>query len=159
LLLEQLIELGDLDRLALAFRLSLRRHGPVLASGLGPGFRLGLGLRARRQRLEQRRILEELSDQPLRARLAIHVREEIGSCWRASRSLRSASTFRATAAGEKSSMLSKVRSTIRLPSPVSVFGTWKATRGFIAFKRWSKLSMSMSRNFRSATSGRASAGL
>src|SRR5262245_4390746 len=56
-------------------------------------------------------------------------------------------------------MLSKVMSTMRLPSPVSVFGTWNATRGFIALRRWSKLSISMSRNFRSATSGSGSAGL
>ena len=56
-------------------------------------------------------------------------------------------------------MLSKVSSTLRLPSPVSVFGTWKATRGFIAFMRLSKLSTSMSRNLRSATGGSGSAGL
>ena len=65
----------------------------------------------------------------------------------------------ATAAGEKSSMFSKVRSTARLPSPVSVLGTMKATRGFIAFMRLSKLSTSNSRNLRSATGGRGSTGL
>jgi hypothetical protein len=46
-------------------------------------------------------------------------------------------------------MLSNVSSTFRLPSPVSVFGTWKAARGFSAFMRLSKLSTSISRNFRS----------
>src|SRR5262249_37164751 len=56
-------------------------------------------------------------------------------------------------------MLSKERSIIRLPSPVSVFGTWKAARGFAALSRASKLSTSMSRNLRSATSGSGSAGL
>ena len=48
-------------------------------------------------------------------------------------------------------MLSNVMSTLMLPSPVSVLGTWKATRGFIAFRRSSKLSTSISRNLRSAT--------
>ena len=48
-------------------------------------------------------------------------------------------------------MLSKVRSTAMLPSPVSLLGTWKATRGFMAFMRASKLSTSMSMNLRSAT--------
>ncbi|MNC97682.1 hypothetical protein D3C83_154170 [compost metagenome] len=75
------------------------------------------------------------------------------SCCRVSSSLPSASTLRATAAGEKSSMLSNVSSTLRFPSPVRVLGTWNATRGFIAFIRLSKLSMSMSRNLRSATGG------
>ena len=56
-------------------------------------------------------------------------------------------------------MLSKVMSTGMLPSPVSVFGTWNATRGFIAFMRSSKLSTSISRNLRSATGGSGSAGL
>ena len=56
-------------------------------------------------------------------------------------------------------MLSKVTSTLRLPSPVSVLGTWKATRGFIALSRSSKLSTSISRNFRSSTGGSGSAGL
>ena len=48
-------------------------------------------------------------------------------------------------------MLSNVSSTLILPSPVSVLGTWNAARGFSAFIRLSKLSTSMSRNFRSAT--------
>ena len=69
------------------------------------------------------------------------------------------STFLAIAAGEKSSMLSKVNSTFRLPSPVSVLGTWNAARGFMAFIRESKLSTSISRNFRSSTPGSGSAGL
>ena len=56
-------------------------------------------------------------------------------------------------------MLSNVSSTLRLPSPVSVFGTWNAARGFSAFMRLSKLSTSMSRNLRSATGGSGSAGL
>jgi hypothetical protein len=68
----------------------------------------------------------------------------------------SASTLRATAAGEKSSMLSNVMSTARLPSPVRVFGTVKATRGFIDFMRSSKLSMSMLTNLRSSTDGSGS---
>ncbi len=78
---------------------------------------------------------------------------------RASSSLFSASTLRATAAGEKSSMLLKVMSTARLPSPVSVLGTVKATRGFIDFMRSSKLSMSISSILRSATGGSGSVGL
>src|SRR5688572_19083009 len=82
----------------------------------------------------------------------------LASCWRVSSSLPSASTLRAIAAGVKSSMLSNVSSTLRFPSPVSVFGTWKATRGFIAFIRLSKLSTSISRNLRSGTSGSGSAG-
>ena len=56
-------------------------------------------------------------------------------------------------------MLSNVMSTARLPSPVSVLGTWNATRGFIAFMRASKLSTSISRNLRSATGGSGSLGL
>ena len=56
-------------------------------------------------------------------------------------------------------MFSKVRSTAMLPSPVSVFGTWNATRGFIAFIRLSKLSTSTSRNLRSATGGNGSSDL
>jgi len=56
-------------------------------------------------------------------------------------------------AGEKSSMLSKVMSTFIWPSPVSVLGTWKATRGLIDFMRSSKLSMSTAMNSRSARSG------
>src|SRR4029453_13864113 len=82
----------------------------------------------------------------------------LDSCERASSSLLSASTLRATAAGEKSSMLSKVSSTFRLPSPVSVLGTANATRGFIAFMRLSKLSTSISRNLRSSTGGSGCAG-
>src|SRR5262249_35157432 len=53
-------------------------------------------------------------------------------------------------------MLSKVRSTCRLPSPVSVLGTEKAARGFIDFIRSSKLSMSIDRNLRSSTDGKGS---
>ena len=75
---------------------------------------------------------------------------------RASSSLFRESTFFAIAAGEKSSMLSKLMSIARLPSPVSVFGTWQTTRGLIAFILASKLSMSISRNLRSATSGSTS---
>ena len=56
-------------------------------------------------------------------------------------------------------MFSNVMSTLRLPSPVSVFGTANATRGFIDFRRSSKLSTSISRNLRSATGASASAGL
>ena len=56
-------------------------------------------------------------------------------------------------------MLSNVISTAMLPSPVSVLGTVNCTRGFIAFIRASKLSTSMSRNLRSATGARGSAGL
>ncbi len=56
-------------------------------------------------------------------------------------------------------MLSNVMSTLRLPSPVSVLGTANATRGFIDFRRSSKLSTSISRNLRSATGARGSAGL
>ena len=56
-------------------------------------------------------------------------------------------------------MLSKVMSRLRLPSPVNSFGTANATRGCIAFRRVSKLSTSISRNLRSATSGRGSAAL
>jgi len=63
------------------------------------------------------------------------------------------------APGEKSAMLSKVMSTGRLPSPVRVLGTWNATRGFMLLRRSSKLSTSISRNLRSATGARASAGL
>src|SRR5260221_4380023 len=63
------------------------------------------------------------------------------------------------AAGEKSSMLSKLRSMLSLPSPVSVLSTWKATRGLMDFMRASKLSMSISRNLRSAISGSGSTGL
>jgi hypothetical protein len=59
--------------------------------------------------------------------------------------------LRATAAGEKSSMLSKVTSTCRLPSPVSVLGTLKLTRGFIACRRLSKLSTSISSALRCST--------
>ncbi|PAV66566.1 hypothetical protein WR25_01167 [Diploscapter pachys] len=70
-----------------------------------------------------------------------------------------ASTLRATAAGLKSSMLSKVMSRLRLPSPVSSLGTLNATRGFMALRRESKLSTSISRNLRSATAGSGSAGL
>src|SRR3954471_6191878 len=83
----------------------------------------------------------------------------LDSCWRASSSLFSESTLRATAAGEKSSMLSKVMSTLMLPSPVRAFGTEKAARGLIAFMRLSKLSTSTSRNLRSATGGSGSLGL
>ncbi len=71
----------------------------------------------------------------------------------------SAPTLRATAAGEKSSMLSKVMSTLRFPSPVSLFGTVKATRGFKALSRWSKLSTSIESALRSATGASGSAGL
>ncbi|MNS82739.1 hypothetical protein D3C72_1164920 [compost metagenome] len=60
------------------------------------------------------------------------------------------------AAGEKSSMLSKVMSTINWPSSDSVLATGNATRGFIAFMRSSKLSTSMLKNFRSATGGSGS---
>ncbi|MNT72870.1 hypothetical protein D3C72_2115110 [compost metagenome] len=67
--------------------------------------------------------------------------------------------MRATAAGLKSSMLSKVMSRLRLPSPVRALGTLKATRGFIDFSRESKLSTSISRNLRSPTAGSGSAGL
>src|SRR5208283_65298 len=81
------------------------------------------------------------------------------SCVRASSSLRKGSTFRAIAAGEKSFMLSNVTSTLRLPSPVSVFGTWNATCGFIALRRSSKFSASISRNLRSCTGARGSTGL
>ncbi len=56
-------------------------------------------------------------------------------------------------------MLSKVMSTARLPSPVSVFGTVNATRGFIDFIRSSKLSTSISSILRSATAGSGSVGL
>ncbi len=56
-------------------------------------------------------------------------------------------------------MLSKVMSTARLPSPVSVLGTVKATRGFIDFSRSSKLSTSISSILRSATAGSGSDGL
>src|SRR5918998_1432887 len=42
------------------------------------------------------------------------------SCWRASSSLLSASTLRATAGGEESSILLKVRSPLRFPSHVHV---------------------------------------
>ena len=63
------------------------------------------------------------------------------------------------APGVKSSMLSKVMSTASLPWSVSVFGTSSATRGFIDFRRSSKLSTSISRNLRSATGGNGSAGL
>ena len=65
----------------------------------------------------------------------------------------------AMAAGVKSSMFSKVISTGRLPSPVSSLGTWNATRGCMALRRESKLSTSTSRNLRSATGARGSAGL
>src|SRR6516225_7349088 len=78
---------------------------------------------------------------------------------RASSRLFSAPTFLATASGEKSAMLSNVMSTLRLPSPVSVLGTANATRGFIDFRRSSKLSTSISRNLRSATGASGSAGL
>ena len=64
---------------------------------------------------------------------------------RASSRLLSAPTFLATASGEKSDMLSNVMSTLRLPSPVSVLGTANATRGFIDFRRSSKLSTLISR--------------
>ena len=70
---------------------------------------------------------------------------------RASSSLRSGSTLRATSAGLKSLIFSNTSSTESMPSPVSVLGTLNAARGFIAFIRLSKLSMSNSRNFRSAT--------
>jgi hypothetical protein len=40
-----------------------------------------------------------------------------------------------------------------------VFGTENATRGFIDFRRESKLSTSISRNLRSATAGSGSDGL
>src|SRR5882724_11335410 len=53
-------------------------------------------------------------------------------------------------------MLSNVRSIERLPSPVSVFGTENAARGFIDFMRSSKLSMSICRNLRSSTDGSGS---
>ena len=56
-------------------------------------------------------------------------------------------------------MLSKVMSTARLPSPVNVFGTMNATRGFIDFMRSSKLSTSISSILRSTTAGSGSAGL
>ncbi|MNT49643.1 hypothetical protein D3C72_1865080 [compost metagenome] len=56
-------------------------------------------------------------------------------------------------------MLSKVMSTMSWPSPVSVLGTANATRGWMAFIRSSKLSMSISRNFLSGTGGKASVGL
>ena len=75
---------------------------------------------------------------------------------RASSSLLSASTFRATAAGEKSSMLSNVISTAILPSPVSEFGTVNCTLGFIDLRRSSKLSTSIVRALRSATAGSSS---
>ncbi len=55
-------------------------------------------------------------------------------------------------------MLSKVMSTLKLPSPVNVFGTAKAVRGFIAFRRLSKLSTSISSGLRSSTGGNSSAG-
>ena len=71
----------------------------------------------------------------------------------------SESTLRATLAGEKSSMLSKLMSTFMSPSPVSALGTENAARGFMAFMRESKLSVSISRNFRSATGASGSAGL
>src|SRR3546814_17065893 len=77
---------------------------------------------------------------------------------RASSSLFSASTLRATAAGEKSSMLSKVMSTLRLPSPVSVFGTVKDTRGFIDLIRVSKLSMEITTALRLEPAGSDRAG-
>ena len=78
---------------------------------------------------------------------------------RASSSRRSASTLRAIAAGEKSSICSNVMSTLSIPSPVSVFGTWNATRGATDFIRSSKLSTSISRNLRSGKSGNGSARL
>ena len=56
-------------------------------------------------------------------------------------------------------MLLNVMSTARLPSPVSVFGTVKATRGFIDFSRSSKLSMSISSILRSTMGGSGSVGL
>jgi hypothetical protein len=65
----------------------------------------------------------------------------------------------AIAAGEKSSMLSNVMSTNSRPSPDNVFGTANATRGFIAFIRLSKLSMSILKNRRSPTAGSGSTGL
>ena len=56
-------------------------------------------------------------------------------------------------------MLRNEMSTITCPSPESVLGTLKATRGEMAFMRSSKLSTSMSRNWRSATGGSGWTGL
>ena len=56
-------------------------------------------------------------------------------------------------------MLSNVMSRLMLPSPVRVFGTWKATRGFCDFRNESKLSTSTSVNLRSASGASGSAGL
>ena len=50
-------------------------------------------------------------------------------CSRASRRPFKPSTLRATAAGEKSSRLSKLTSTLRLPSPVRVLGKGEEKRG------------------------------
>src|SRR5690606_2147638 len=81
------------------------------------------------------------------------------SCVRASSSLSRPATLRATAAGEKSSMLSNVMSTLSSPSPVSVFGTANAARGFSAFIRLSKLSTSISSILRSSIGGSGSSRL
>jgi len=79
----------------------------------------------------------------------------LASWVRALRSSASAGTFLAIAPGEKSDRLSNVTSTLRLPSPVSLFGTCMATRGFIALRRSSKLSTEISTNLRSVTAAAA----
>ena len=77
-----------------------------------------------RERLQQRRVLQQLAHQLLGAGLAVHVGDQIRELFAWLRAAcSSASTLRATAAGEKSSMLSNVSSTLMLPSPVSVLGT------------------------------------
>jgi hypothetical protein len=80
------------------------------------------------------------------------------SCSRAARSLAIAGTCRAIAAGEKSAMLLNLSLTASFSEPSSapsLFGTLIVTAGSIAAMRLSKLSMSMSRNFRSFMSGLA----
>src|SRR5262249_22024846 len=66
------------------------------------------------------------------ARPSIKVRR-LANRFRASRSSFNMGTFRATAPGEKSSMLVKVMSTLTLSLPVSLSGTGDAKRGFIEF--------------------------
>ncbi len=100
------------------------------STALGHG-RVGAG----GQRLQQRRVLQRLRDQLLGAVLAVHVGQQVGQLGARFEQLAAARRPGARCARAKSSMLSKVMSTFIWPSPVSVLGTWKATRGLIDFMR------------------------
>jgi hypothetical protein len=106
-----------------ALRRGLLEGEWMLGSSVDRGQDSSAGL-ALAQRLQQRRVLQDLGDQLLGAGLAVHVGHQVRQLVaRLEQLLERRRPWRRRRPGEKSSMLSKVMSTDRLPSPVSVLGT------------------------------------